>query len=241
MQRTTLFLGTALAGGLWAAPAAFAQAPTSSLLIRVQGPPPEDLTSGGPGSIQPHALRAVSMFAVAPAEARLFQEHDLIQIVVRETSTARSHHELETEKDWALRGEVNQWPDLNFDNLLEGWLRPGNPANLPGVDVRVNKDFSGEGDYRRRDDFTARLTAEVIQVLPNGNLILESRTQMKQDDEEFVLKVTGICRSEDVTAANLIQSSQLHDLKVQKINKGELKKANEKGIIAKFLDAVFAF
>ncbi len=241
MQRTALYLGTALAGGLWAVPAVFAQAPTSSLLLRVQAPPVEDPASGGPALVQPHALRAVSMFAVAPAEARLFQEHDLIQIVVRETSTARSHHELETEKDWALRGAVQEWPDLNWDNLVEGWLQAGNPANLPGVDVRVSKDFDGDGDYRRRDDFTARLTAEVVQVLPNGNLILESRTQMKQDDEEFVLKVTGICRSDDVTAANLIQSSQLHDLKVEKINKGELKKANEKGILAKFLDAVFAF
>jgi flagellar L-ring protein precursor FlgH len=220
---------------------ALAQAPTSSLLIRAQAPPPGDPALGGPDLVQPHGLRAVSMFAVQPAEARIFQVHDLIQIVVRETSTARSRHALETEKDWALLAEVDQWPNLNFDNLFEGWLRPGNPANLPGVEVGVSKDFNGDGDYARRDDFTARLTAEVLQVLPNGNLILESRTRMKQDDEEFVLKVTGICRSEDVTAANLIQSSQLHDLKVEKVNKGELKKANERGILAKILDTIFAF
>ena len=241
MQRIAgIITCTALAGALTAAPS-FAQAPSSSLLLRAHGPPVEDPASGGPGLNQPHALRAVSMFAVAPAEDRLFQVHDLIQIVVRETSTARSHHELETEKDYRLAGEVNQWPNLDWSNLADGWLRPGNTEHLPAVDVRFTKDFEGDGDYARRDDFTARLTAEIVQVLPNGNLILESRTQMKQDDEQFVLKVTGICRSEDVTAANLIQSSQLHDLKVEKINKGELKKANEKGILAKFLDAVFAF
>ena len=84
------------------------------------------------------------------------------------------------------------------------------------MDLKFTKDFEAEGEYARRDNFTARLTAEVLQVLPNGNLILESRTQMKQDQEAFTLKVTGTCRPEDVTPANTILSSQLHDLKIEK-------------------------
>ena len=53
--------------------------------------------------------------------------------------------------------------------------------------------------------------------------------------------MTGICRPEDVSPANTILSNQIHDLEVEKIHKGELKKANEKGIISKFLDFLFAF
>ena len=81
----------------------------------------------------------------------------------------------------------------------------------------------------------------MLQILPNGNLILESRTRMKQDNEEFILKVTGICRPEDVTPANTILSSQLYDLMVDKVNNGELKKANEKGFFTQVLDLLFAF
>jgi flagellar L-ring protein FlgH len=240
MNRTArMLICTALPGGLAVAPGAFAQAPSGSLLVQAQAP--GQAAAAAPASAQPHALRALSMFAVAPAQSRLFHAHDLIQIIVRETTQAASRHELDTEKDSRLRGEVNQWPDLQLANLLNGWVRAGPTDDLPQVDFRFRKDFKGQGDYNRRDDFTARLTAEVVQVLPNGNLILESRSRMKNDDEEFVLKVTGMCRSEDVTAANAIQSSQLHDLNIEKINSGELKKANQKGILSKVLDTFFAF
>jgi flagellar L-ring protein precursor FlgH len=217
-------------------PAAVAPAATSSLLVQAQ----TNAVSDGPGA-EPHALRAVSMFAISPAESRIFHAHDLIQIIVRESTAARSKHELETEKDVNFKGAVNQWPDLQLSNLLNGWVRAGTTDQLPQVDLEFTKDFQGDGEYERRDDFTARLTSEVLQILPNGNLILESRTQMDQDGESFTLKVTGTCRPQDVTPANTILSSQLHDLKVEKITSGELTNANEKGLFTKIIDFLFAF
>jgi flagellar L-ring protein precursor FlgH len=181
------------------------------------------------------------MFAIAPAEERVFAEHDLIEIVVRETSSASSSQELETEKETKMRGAVTEWPDLQLSNLLDGFFKAGDDSDLPSLDLQFKKEFTGDGEYERRDDFTARLTAEIIEILPNGNLILESRTRLKTDDEESLLKVTGICRPEDVTPANTILSSQLHDLKVEKMNQGELRKANKKGIITKVLETMFAF
>jgi len=180
-------------------------AATSSLLV-LQATPRAD---------EVNLLRQVSMFAIAPAESRIFHEHDLIQIIVRESTAGQSTHETQTSKKVTLNGAVTQWPDLA--GLLNGVLHAGNTANLPQVDLQFTKKFDGDGDYKRSDDFTARLTAEVLQVLPNGNLILESRTQMKQDSEEFMLTVTGTCRPEDVSPANTIFSSQLHDLKIEKV------------------------
>jgi flagellar L-ring protein precursor FlgH len=208
-------------------------AASSSLLVQVQARPG--------ASAEPHALRSVSMFAIAPAESRIFHEHDLIQIIVRESTAAKSIHETDTEKKVAFKGAVTQWPDLQLANLLQGMIHAGSTENLPQVDLKFTKEFEGEGEYKRRDDFTARLTSEVLQVLPNGNLVLESRTRMKQDQEEFTLKVTGICRPDDVTPANTILSSQLHDLKVEKVATGMLKKANEKGLFTQVFDFLFAF
>jgi flagellar L-ring protein precursor FlgH len=226
-----------------------ADAPSSSLLAgarnaAIAGAPPAD--AGGPGAgapfaAEPHGLRTVSMFAIAPAAARLFHEHDLIEIIVRETSSAKSTQELDTEKESKYNGRVTQWPDLSLDDLLNGVIKAGNTDDLPQVDLDFKKDFSGEGEYERRDDFTARLTAEIIEVLPNGNLILESRTRIKTDDEETMIKVTGICRSDDVSPVNTVLSTQLHDLRVEKVNKGEIKKSSEKGIFTKALDFLFAF
>ena len=66
----------------------------------------------------PHALRSASMFAIAPPKPRTFQVHDLVQIIVRETSLAKSSQDLETKKDFQLDGKVGAWPNFNHTDLL---------------------------------------------------------------------------------------------------------------------------
>jgi flagellar L-ring protein FlgH len=212
-------------------------APSSSLMVTTPVEVPADL----PNNESPNALRSVSLFAVAPPKPRAFQQHDLVQIIVRETSQAKSSQDLQTKKDYKLDVKVPQWPNFNLQDLLNLRLNAGDNSNNPAAQLDAKNNFKGQGDYERKDDLTARLTAEVIEVLPNGNLVLEARTQIKTDDEEQSMKATGICRPADITAANTILSNQIHDLKIQKLHKGELRKANEKGILAKAVDLIFAF
>lgn len=210
--------------------------PRGSLMARTFEQPAPQAQSG-----ERHALRDTSMFAIAPPEIRTFQVHDLVQIIVRESSRAESSQELETEKEYLLDGRISAWPHLDLVDLLQLQLEAGNTQDLPEVRLGLAKGFEGDGDYSREDDFTARLTAEVIDILPNGNLILEARTNIRTDEETSEMKVTGVCRPDDITAANTLLSSQVHDLKIEKIHAGELKKTTEKGIIAKIIDAIFAF
>jgi len=214
-----------------------ASSPTSSLMADTAG-----VETADGRAVAPHALRNWSLFAVATPEPRTIQAHDLVQIIVRETSRAKSKHELDAEKSWSLDGSIDSFPAFMLPDLLELQLRNSDPDNFP-IDLGVNfdKEFEGEGEYKREDDLTARLTAEVIEVQPNGNLVLEARTSIRNDEELLTIKVTGICRQDDVTALNTILSNQIHDLRIDKTHTGELKKANEKGIIAKVLDAIFAF
>ena len=187
---------------------------------------------------EPHALRAVSLFAIAPPQPRQFELHDLVQIIVRETSKAKSESELETDKESKLDGKIPKW--TNLGDLLDLQLTTGGEPT-PAWQLEFSKEFTGEGDYERKDDLTMRLTAEIIEVLPNGNLVLEARTHIKTDDEEQTMKVTGICRPEDITAANTVLSNQIHDLMVEKVHQGELREASKKGIISKVLETIFAF
>jgi flagellar L-ring protein precursor FlgH len=213
-----------------------AEAPSASLMTQtVRNATPFDPED------DPHTLRDASMFVVAPEQPRSFRKHDLVQIIVRETSRAESSQELESDKSFDIDGKIAAWPHLDLTDILNLQLYAGRTVNLPEVRIDLSKGFEGEGDYKREDDFTARLTAEVIDLLPNGHLVLEARTFIKNDEEETTIKVTGVCRPSDVTAANTVLSNQIHDLCIMKTNRGELKKANEKGIISKVFDTLFAF
>jgi flagellar L-ring protein FlgH len=212
-------------------------APSSSLLVTTPVTP----NPRNEKDYQPHALRDVSLFAIAPPEPREYVVHDLVQIIVRETSTAKSSSDLETEKETKLDGKVPQWPNLNLEDLLRLTVHQSDDSDNPALKLDFTKEFSGEGDYERKDDFSARITAEVIEVLPNGNLVLEARTYIKTDKEEQSMKVTGICRPEDITPLNTVLSNQIHDLTIDKVHQGELREANKKGLFTKVLETVFAF
>lgn len=212
-------------------------APSSSLLVTT----PIEQNPHHDKKYEPHALRDVSLFAIIPPKPREFVVHDLVQIIVRETSTAKSSQDLNTKKEEKLDGKVPQWPDFNIQDLLNLSLHAGDSSNAPALQLDFKKDFKGQGDYERKDDLSARLTAEVVEVLPNGNLVLEARTYIKTDKEEQSMKVTGICRPDDITTLNTINSNQVHDLAVEKMHKGALKDAGQKGIITQVLETIFAF
>jgi flagellar L-ring protein precursor FlgH len=234
---TKLALAASFGAAFALAPAGIAEeAPSGSLMARqIDNAPPQSEDGAA------HALLDSSMFAMPVPKPRKFAPHDLVQIIVSESSSTESSQETETKKDYSLDGSITAWPDLRLSDLLQLQLIAGSTTNLPSVGVDTKKDFKGEGDYKREDDFTARLTAEVVEILPNGNLILEARTHIKTDKEENTIRVTGVCRQEDVTGANTILSSLMHDLKVEKMHKGELRKNTEKGLITKVFDAIFAF
>ncbi len=208
---------------------------SSSILAQANNQPTNPLEE------TPHALQAMSMFAIAPPEDRVFMVHDLVQIVVRETSQAKSSQSLDTKKEADLDWSIPRSPQLELLNLLEGQLYAGRTNNRPELQLTYNNEFKGDGEYERKDDLTARVTAEIIEIQPNGNLVLEARTSILTDKEEQIITVTGVCRPDDITPANSVLSNQIFNLRIEKQHKGELRTTNERGFVGKVLDAIFSF
>ncbi len=185
------------------------------------------------------ALQGVSMMAVIPPPPREFEKHDLISIIIDETTTAESRQSLETDKSYEASAGVTQLPSLR--HLLELQLEPGNSSRNPLLDIEAEHQFDGEGEYSRDDRFVARIMAEVIDVKPNGNVVIEARKTIAKDNEIQTIVLAGVCRQEDVTDANTVLSSQIAMLTVSVQNAGEVRKASKKGIIPRALETVFAF
>tara|TARA_R110002072_G_scaffold89134_1_gene199618 strand:- start:404 stop:1096 length:693 start_codon:yes stop_codon:yes gene_type:complete len=203
------------------------------------------LTSGyedGPNaSTQPVLLlEDVSLTFIPEPEVRTYQKHDIITIIIDEVSSQTSSQKLETEKESSSSVEVNAMIDLL--KLLELQVNT-NPRleNRTLFDATAGREFTGEGDYERKDQFSARITATVIDVKPNGTLVLEAQKRIQKDEEIQTLVIAGYARSDDITSQNTILSSQLANLSLAVENEGDLKKASEKGIITEFFDMLFAF
>lgn len=193
--------------------------------------------SGQPDTLA--ALRATSHLLVEPPKPRDFQVHDKVTIIISETSKQSSEQTLDTKKDDSFKAALNRFPDLA--KLLEAQISSTTGSPITGVDVSHNSKYKGEGKYDRSDRFTDKITATIIDVKPNGTLVLEAKRVIAKDEEKQTLVLSGECRREDVTTSNTILSSQLADLTLITRQEGQVKEAATKGIIPRIFDAIFNF
>ena len=203
------------------------------------------LTSGSStvradGKVVNPYMQQASYLAVAIPEPREFQVHDLITIVVRQIASGAAEGELNTKKKVTVAGEAAAFIDLG--QLLQARVVPtALSAGVPRVEVGFDNKFEGDGDYDREDEVVTRLTAEVVDVKPNGTLALQARMYMANDAETVTIAITGYCRAEDVAADNTILSTQLHDLRIDKQHTGEIRDASRKGVLTKAMEYLFNF
>lgn len=184
-------------------------------------------------------LRASSMLYIDPPRPRQFGLHEQIMILIDENSQQSSNESLETKKDFKLDSKIKSMPSLK--DLIEGELRTGDSDPILTAGAEDKRNFKGEGSYTRNDRLTARIAATVIDVKPNGLLVLEARKTISSNGETKTLVLSGIARREDVTTSNTVLSSQLADLSLTQNTEGELRDASSKGWISRVLEAIFDF
>jgi flagellar L-ring protein precursor FlgH len=182
-----------------------------------------------------------SLFAVKDPEPRTFAVHDLVTIVVSEQSKSKSTADAKADKNWETSAAVDAWISMDPTSFGEGFFTPLTASELPAFGIGGDKTFKGKGSYNRADDFSARVTAEVVEVRPNGLLVLEARREITNDGETQVIVLSGICRPEDVDTSNQVQSQRVADAVIKKTTTGQLRDTTEKGILAKLIDTIFAF
>jgi flagellar L-ring protein precursor FlgH len=181
---------------------------------------------------------AVGFLNVPEPEPKTLKKHDLLTIVINEESEITSKGTNNMSRDSEFDAKVSNFVAFKPKSLTLLGLQS---TTTPEVNLSGKRSFQGEGEVDRSDSFTARITAEVVDVKPNGTVILQARKRIKTDEEEQQFILTGTCRAEDVTAANTILSSQMFDLELQKNHKGDVRNATKRGVLGKLLDVINPF
>lgn len=163
---------------------------------------------------------------------KTFKVGDLITVIVRERRTFEAEADLETKKRINLASTLNAFLKFTGGGVGASEFQRGRPD----IDFQLDTRLRNEGDAEREDNLTLRLTAKIIDVKPNGMLVLEGKARIQHDSEVSVLAVTGKCRKEDVSADNTILSTQLADKSISVNNEGALRDVTTRGWVFRFLD-----
>jgi flagellar L-ring protein precursor FlgH len=170
--------------------------------------------------------------AEKPAPPKIYRAGDLLTIIIREQRKWEADSELETKRKF----DVNSQLDAFFKPIDGGLGSTTFKRGKPNVDYQFDSRLKGEGDADREDKLTTRLTAKIIDVKPNGLLVLAGVAQITHDEEISEVTITGTCRKDDVTADNTVLSTQIADKVLVVRNEGALRAANSRGWVTKLLD-----
>ncbi len=147
---------------------------------------------------------------------------------------------MSTEKTSDLSGGITQFPRITLADLLDLQLQQGTSGPAL-VELGFEREYEGEGEYERTESMTGRVRARIIDIKPNGMLVLEARRTIINDGEQSVLVATGNCMDTDITPEGTVRSNQLENLFIDKQHSGDLRESGEKGWLTKLFDAIFDF
>ncbi len=159
-----------------------------------------------PGSLWTGA----SPFSDLGADVRARHIDDIITILVNESASAVSTGTTKTSRASAANSSITQ--------LLKALPSTSKLSNLLGN--TTNTSLDGEGTTSRQTTLTATLTARVIDVLPNGYLVVEGSKTIGVNSENQVVTVRGVVRPADLSTANVVQSASVGELEVKISGKG---------------------
>jgi flagellar L-ring protein precursor FlgH len=208
---------TAVLLGLLIPVAAEAGGPSSSLF-------------GNPGRRQPLTLADYSW--TYPQEVDEIRLNDLITVIVDEKSAVISEGEMDRKKKAYGDLILKDWV------LLKGLAAIPDPQSLgdPHIRGEVDNKMRSEAELQTRDSMKFRISCRVVDIRPNGNLVIEGRRTVQNNGEIWEQSLTGEVRPKDVLPNNTVLSENVAELRIAKRESGHVRDGYRRGWLLRWLD-----
>ncbi|MEM7618996.1 MAG: flagellar basal body L-ring protein FlgH [Pseudomonadota bacterium] len=129
---------------------------------------------------------------------------------------------------------------LGLESTLAKAL-PGGVNLSELVNVNSTTNTQGEGSVDREESLTTKMAAVVTQRLPNGNLVIEGRQEIRVNFEVREVIVAGIIRPEDISSENTIPISQIAEARVAYGGRGQITDVQQPRYGQQALDVLLPF
>lgn len=139
---------------------------------------------------------------------------DLLVVLIDESTDVENRDERSLDR----QGSSDTNAALNYG--LAGNLGNQNGSGSIGQSTDGSRAFSGDSEFRSERQFQDRFSVVVVDVLPNGNLLIEGRRKIRVHGDQRTLQLTGIVRNLDVLPNNVVSSQLIANLDICLVAKG---------------------
>ncbi len=177
------------------------------------------------------------------ADKRAKRVGDILTIIVQETASVSNSEALKTSKssksgvaniaDAVVKQFITKLPNKGATPLLD-------PKTL-NLSSTGSNDYTGGGEIKNSQTIATRAAVQIIDVLPNGNLVFEGLREVSFSKERQFASLRGLVRAYDIQPDNTVLSSNIADARIEIISEGTLTDAQKKGWLLRLNDKINPF
>ncbi len=169
-------------------------------------------------------------------DQRASQVGDILTVTVNFTDKAAIANETQRSRE---NKEDSGVTDFAGSKLLSGSAAKVLPGRILTADSTASSD--GKGSVNRQEALQTNVAAVVTQVLPNGNLVVEGKQEIRVNFEIRELIVAGIVRPEDIQSDNTIDSSKIAEARIAYGGRGQITDIQQPRYGQQVLDVLLPF
>ncbi len=155
---------------------------------------------------------------------------DTITIKITESTTASAKNSNKLDKSNSQKASISALAGLPGQSLLG--------MNLGATSSTA---FSGKGEAANNNAFSGSITATVIDVMPNGNLLVSGEKQLSIGQEQEFVRLSGVVNPSFVDFSNSVDSSKVADARIEYKSAGQISEGQMMGWLARFFLNVLPF
>ncbi|WP_301102947.1 flagellar basal body L-ring protein FlgH [Propionivibrio sp.] len=182
------------------------------------------------------SLAATGSIFQAGVSRTLFEDRraryvgDTMHIAIAETTSASTKSNTKASRDTSISAAVPTITGL-----------PGKPFQGMGLSATGSNSLDGKGEAAANNVFTGTITVTVIEVLPNGNLLVSGEKQVSIGAGTEFIRLSGIVNPYFINSANTISSGNVADARIEYKESGVISEAQVMGWLARFFLSVLPF
>ncbi len=182
-----------------------------------------------------------SIFQAATAQP-LFEDQrarfvgDTLTVTITENSQASAQSSSNVSRTASTSANINALNVFPFNK------KPLTSMSGLNIDAGSDNSFSGSGDTASNNVFTGTITVTVIEVYPNGNLLVSGEKQVSIGHQQEFIRLSGVVNPRDiVTSTHSVPSSKVADARIEYKASGYISEAQVMGWLARFFLSVLPF
>ena len=178
--------------------------------------------------VPPPAATAGSIYAASTFRP-LFEDRrarfvgDVLTVQIQEKTSARQKSDTALNRDGKIEGAITALPFL--PSSLFGRAKAGGSTS---------NSLAGKGETGSDNTFTGTITVTVVDVLPNGNLVVAGEKQVGVNQNVDVLRFSGVVAPINVLPNNTVSSTQVAEARLEYRGRGDIDRAQTTGWLSRF-------